>query len=168
MSNPLQIISILTHLSTKLCEFDAIVTTAFTKKVSEAEALITKIHETVLHELKAPDRHSSLICIEEDLERIVASMQSAARICSLVHLAQLHTRIVWYEQYIHGDTEILLRKIRYRLGSMINAYLLKSERDYGKPMALCIDRYNPWDTPKSKISGENTYRYVECMISPSK
>jgi hypothetical protein len=159
MSYPRSPVTLYSHLSAKLREFGELLPTAFQQRFDKspfpAVDLIRKLHDAVWHEQLAPDydekTKGELKQIRTDLHRMVIATEEAVAICVVPNLTAFHATIRGYDVSLYRSSQLLISFIREQLDPLIDAMILEGEKEAGQPMAICINPYTPWDTPKEPV-----------------
>ncbi|NBO09715.1 MAG: hypothetical protein EBV30_10340 [Actinobacteria bacterium] len=155
MSKPRSPVSLYSHLSAKLREFGELLPTAFQQRSDKAPfpvlELIQKLHDIVWHEQLAPDyddkTKEQLKQIRTDIYRMVVVTKEAVAICVAPNLIAFHATICGYDESLYRSSQLVISFIRRHLDPLIDA--MTSEA--GQLMAICIEPYRPWDTPKEPV-----------------
>lgn len=155
MSKPRSPVSLYSHLSAKLREFGELLPTAFQQRSEKAPfpvlELIQKLQDIVWHEQLAPDyddkTKEQLKQIRTDLHRMVIATEEAVAICVAPNLIAFHATICGYDESLYRSSQLVISFIRRHLDPLIDA--MTSEA--GQLMAICIEPYRPWDTPKEPV-----------------
>ena len=159
MSYPRSPVSLYSHLSAKLREFGELLPTAFQQR-SDKEPFpvlerIQKLHDIVWHEQLAPDyddkTKEQLKQIRADLHRMVVATEEAVAICVAPNLIAFQASIRGADEHLYRSSHLLISFIRRHLNPLIDAMILEAEKEAGQPMAICIEPYKPWDTPKEPV-----------------
>ena len=159
MSKPRSPVSLYSHLSAKLREFGELLPTAFQQRSDKepfpALELIQKLHDIVWHEQLAPDyddkTKEQLKQIRADLHRMVSTTETAVSACVAPNLIAFHATIRGIDEHLYRSAQLLISFIRRHLNPLIDAMILEAEKEAGQPMAICIEPYKPWDTPKEPV-----------------
>ena len=160
MSKPRSPVTLYSHLSAKLREFGELLPTAFQQRSEKAPfpvlELIEKLHDIAWHEQLAPDYDETtkkqLREIRWDLHKMVNATETAVGICRAGNLMAFHTTIYEYDTYLYRAAHKLIDFIRKHLDPLIDAMFLDEEKAHGKPVAICIQPYKPWDAPEEPAS----------------
>jgi hypothetical protein len=172
MSKPRSPVTLYSHLSAKLREFGELLPTAFQQRSDKAPfpvlELIEKLHDIVWHEQLAPDydekTKKQLREIRWDLRRMVNATETAVEISRAGNLMAFHTTIYEYDTYLYKAAHTLIDYIRMHLDPLIDAMFLEEEKAHGKPVAICIQPYRPWDAPPLRVELWNTASRLECEV----
>jgi hypothetical protein len=172
MAKPRSPITLYSHLSAKLREFGELLPTAFQQRSEKAPflvlELIVKLHDIVLHEQLAPDydeiTKKQIREIRWDLHKMVNATETAVEICRAGNLMAFQTTIYEYDTYLYKAAHTLIDFIRKHLDPLIDAMFLEEEKANGKPVAICIQPYRPWDAPPLRIELWNTASRLESEV----
>jgi hypothetical protein len=175
MSKPRSPISLFSHLSVKLGEFSELLPTAFRPRSGEglkepfpALDLIQKLHDSLWHELLAPDYDEKtqvlLKQILTDLHRMVSTTRSAVAVCLAPNLIGFEASIRGPQENLYSSAQLLISFVRSQFNPLLDAMILEAEKEAGRPMAICITPYKPWDTPN--LSSESFREISRCLEEP--
>lgn len=172
MSKPRSPVSLYSHLSAKLREFGELLPTAFQQRSEKAPfpvlEHIQKLHDIVSHEQLAPDYDEAtkkqLREIRWDLRKMVNSTETAVETCRAGNLMAFHTTIYDYDTYLYKAAHMLIDYIRMHLDPLIDAMFLEEEKAQGKPVAICIQPYRPWDAPPLRVELWKTASRLQCEV----
>jgi hypothetical protein len=142
-----------------LREFGELLPTAFQQRSDKAPfpalELIQKLHDIVWHEQLAPDYDDKvkeqLKQIRADLHRMVSTTEEGVAICVAPNLIAFQASIRGKDEHLYRSSQLLISFIRRHLDPLIDAMILEAEKEAGQPMAICIEPYKPWDTPKEPV-----------------
>jgi hypothetical protein len=176
MSNPRNPVSLFSHLSVKLGEFGQLLPTAFRQRSGEGLKepfpvldLIQRLYDTVWHELLAPDYDEKtkghLKQIRADLYQMVTTTKSAVAICLAPNLIDFEASIRGPEENLCRSAQLLISFVRNQFNPLLDAMILEAEKEAGRPMAICITPYKPWDTPD--LSSESFRQISRCLEEPA-
>jgi hypothetical protein len=176
MSKPRSPISLFSHLSVKLGEFSELLPTAFRQRSGEglkepfpALDLIQKLRDTVWHELLAPDYDEKtqglLKQIRADLHRMVSITKSAVAVCLAPNLIGFEASMSGPQENLYRSAQLLISFVRSQFNPLLDAMIIEAEKEAGRPMAICITPYKPWDTPD--LSCESFRKISRCLEEPT-
>jgi len=150
-------VSLFSHLSAKLREFGELLPSAFQQRTGDgikepfpALILIQNLHDIVWHELLAPDYDANtkdqLKQIRTDLHRMVSATESTVAICLAPNLIAFQASIRGCDEYLYRAAHLLISFIRKNLDPLLDKMVTDAEKQHGKPMAISIEAYRPWDS----------------------
>ena len=168
-------ISLFSHLSVKLGEFSKLLPTTFRQRSDAgleepfpALDLIQKLYDAVWHELLAPDYDEKtqglLKQIRADLHRMVNTTKSAVAVCLAPNLIGFEASIRGPQENLYSSAQLLISFVRSQFNPLVDAMILEAEKEAGRPMAICITPYKPWDTPN--LSSESFREISRCLEEP--
>ena len=176
MSKPRSPISLFSHLSVKLGEFGQLLPTTFQQRSGQglkepfpALDLIQRLYDTVWHELLAPDYDEKtkehLKQIRTDLRQMVTTTKSAVAVCLAPNLMAFEASIRGTEENLYRSAQLLISFVRSHFNHLLDAMILEAEKEAGRPMAICIIPYKPWDAPN--LSSESFREISRCLEEPA-
>ena len=168
-------ISLFSHLSVKLGEFSKLLPTTFRQRSGAgleepfpALDLIQKLYDAVWHELLAPDYDEKtqglLKQIRADIHRMVSTTKSAVAVCLAPNLIGFEASISGPQENLYRSAQLLISFVRSQFNPLLDAMILEAEKEAGRPMAICITPYKPWDTPN--LSSESFREISRCLEEP--
>jgi len=148
------ILSLLYHLSSSLDNFVKAIPDAFQLRDPkllhppiQALVIIEHLHETLLHELKAPNCYTFLSVLTPHFRNILFTLNDALGYCFLGGPEPIYISLEEYQQRIHTMVEVLKGSMKTHLDSILKKMHEEAEKEHGQPMCFAIGAYRPWDTP---------------------
>jgi hypothetical protein len=159
-----------------LGEFSELLPNAFRQRSGEglkepfpALDLIQKLHDSLWHELLAPDYDEKtqvlLKQILTDLHRMVSTTRSAVAVCLAPNLIGFEASMSGPQENLYRSAQLLISFVRSQFNPLLDAMIIEAEKEAGRPMAICITPYKPWDTPD--LSCESFRKISRCLEEPT-
>jgi hypothetical protein len=159
-----------------LGEFSELLPTTFRQRSGEglkepfpALDLIQKLHDSLWHELLAPDYDEKtqvlLKQILTDLHRMVSTTRSAVAVCLAPNLIGFEASMSGPQENLYRSAQLLISFVRSQFNPLLDAMIIEAEKEAGRPMAICITPYKPWDTPD--LSCESFRKISRCLEEPT-
>lgn len=145
MSQTRSPMSLYEYLSIKLKELTALF--PCTVQACPALKLIKNLLATVEHESIAPDYDEST---KQQFREICAELHQMIVATELI-VSPSQKKLENPEKCLYETAEKLVDFIEGHLTPLVKATILEAEKESGKPMAICIIPYKPWDTPINPI-----------------